>query len=199
PLGAREKARQILVLTDRADRGGIVELHGPCGCRDEVAAGVISQEQHASWTRKDLRNRTHRRAPHVLLLRRGQRLDEPQPFDAIVVLVPVEMLADEYGGMASQGSRSEQSGQSDGGAGKEHELSDAAPGTAELSYVIPADGHDEQIRPDDEEGRRIENDLTRNEEIERPVRRAPSGDGYQRHGCRDEQRARIPGFERNTA
>ena len=70
-----------------------------------------------------------------------ERLHETQPLEAIVILVAIEMLAQEYLQSTAQGARPHDRKQHHCGSGNEHELRDTSPSTAVESNPIPAGRH----------------------------------------------------------
>src|SRR5690606_140799 len=104
-----------------------IEPSRPSGRCVETPTGLVSPKQIASRAREDLSDGMYRRCFDIRFARARERLNEPQPFDAIVVLVPIEMLADENACLPSQVRRSQESHQGYGGTRDEDELTDAAP------------------------------------------------------------------------
>ena len=58
---------------------------------------------------------------------------------------------------------------------------------ADLAHVVAAERHQQQIGADAHERRRVEHDLARDEDVQRPLRIAAHGDRDQRHRERDER------------
>ena len=159
----------------------------------ELRSVLGTQEQHATGTVDDLGDRADRILTRLhALFRLGQRADEAQPFDAIVVLVAVEVLAEKNPQPAPQVSRGDQGQQHHARADEEHELRRPPPRAAVEPDQVSAPCHQQQVRADDDERGRVEDDMPRNEDVQRPLRVAPRGNGDHRHHQQHDEAAGIP-------
>ena len=122
-------------------------------------------------------------------LRRSTASDEAQPLDAVVVLVAVEMLAEEHAQAAPQ-RPSDQRQQHERGRRRRTRPDRRAPRCrrmAQISSRRTPSAADTRRR---HERRRVEHDLARDEDVQRPLRLASHGDAISGASKHDERRAR---------
>src|SRR5690606_28206329 len=124
---ADEKLRQVVVRWNSLRDRQCVERLRPRGAQHETMLAIFSQKQHAARAIEDLRDRTDRRAAHIRLFHRGKRLNETQPLEAVVVLVTVEVLADEDSCTSAKCCRLYQPRINDLRRSKEYHLADSSP------------------------------------------------------------------------
>ncbi len=103
------------------------------------------------------------------------------------------MLAQEHAQAASQATRREQREQHDSRSRQEHQLHRAAPLAAIQADRVAAKCHHDQVGAYREQCRRVEDNLSRHEDVQRPLRIPPRSDRDQRYRERGDEPARIPG------
>src|SRR5690606_31679780 len=146
PFRARKKISEIRAGRDALRDLRRIEPSRPGGRRIEVPTRLVPPKQVTSRAREDLCNRVYRRFLDIRFVRARERLDKAQPFDAIVVLVPVEMLVDEDARLPSQVRGGQNSRQGYCRTRNEDELTHRSPIAAKLAHVEAAERHHDQVR-----------------------------------------------------
>ncbi|EEF22580.1 conserved hypothetical protein, partial [Ricinus communis] len=123
-----------------------------------------------------------------------ERTGEGQPDLAVVVVVTVEVLADEHPQARADPTREQRPQQQHQRRAQEGQLRHGPPTAAEEPHVVTGGGHDQQIGSAAEQRRRMEQHLARYLQAQRPARIAQRRDGDQRHRQRIDKTARGPGI-----
>ena len=98
-----------------------------------------------------------RGAAHVFIVVGRQRADEAQPLDAVVVLVAIEVLADEDARVPAQRRATPSGTRAPAAAPAKNTIwPTSPPAAADLAHVVAAERHQQQIGADAHERRRVE-------------------------------------------
>lgn len=115
-----------------------------------------------------------------------------QPLFAVIVVVAVEMLADEHFQPGAEGPRKQHARQQEGGAKQEGQLHQAAPGAAHETQVVGGHAHRQQVDCRAQQRRRMEGHAARDGQLGRPGGAPQQGNRQQRYDQRIDQAARRP-------